>query len=182
MAGPEGGTEGQTNIQTDIKSPHSTGLCPLLGLLPCFPHENQGESRAGQGNRWPFDAFGLLLNLFVMIWGNISQVWFQHLIFGHFGQFWEKLMTLVLWQYRLIPNCSGYWAKSATPRCARVALFGWKYKREFTYIIYFHCRWDSICYKSKWNQHEFFCIYIHCCVFQINKQYISRIIPHKFLS
>ena len=40
---------------------YSTGLCPLSGPLPCFPHENQGESRAGQGNRWPFDAFRLLI-------------------------------------------------------------------------------------------------------------------------
>ena len=36
---------------------------PYGGRCPASPHENQGESRAGQGNRWPFDAFGLL------IWG-----------------------------------------------------------------------------------------------------------------
>ena len=28
---------------------------------PASLYENQRESRAGQGNRWPFDAFGLLI-------------------------------------------------------------------------------------------------------------------------
>ena len=36
---------------------------PYWGRCPASPHENQGESIAGQGNRWPFDAFGLLINI-----------------------------------------------------------------------------------------------------------------------
>ena len=32
---------------------------PYWGRCPASPHENQGESIAGQGNRCPFDAFGL---------------------------------------------------------------------------------------------------------------------------
>ena len=39
---------------------------PYRGHCPASPHENQGESRAGQGNRWPFDAFGLLINLWIL--------------------------------------------------------------------------------------------------------------------
>ena len=31
------------------------------------PHEHQGESRAGQGNRWPSDAFGLLIYLSILL-------------------------------------------------------------------------------------------------------------------
>ena len=33
----------RTNKPTDGKSPHSTGLCPLSGLLPCFPKEVLGQ-------------------------------------------------------------------------------------------------------------------------------------------
>ena len=36
-AGWPGGGNGQTDRQTNRKSLHSTGLCPLLGPLPCFP-------------------------------------------------------------------------------------------------------------------------------------------------
>ena len=36
LDGPEGG---RTNERNDGKSPHSTGLCPLLGPLP----NNEGE-------------------------------------------------------------------------------------------------------------------------------------------
>ena len=36
---------------------------PYRGRCPASPQENQGESRAGQGNRWPFDAFGLLISM-----------------------------------------------------------------------------------------------------------------------
>ena len=40
LDGPEGGMDGQTDKRMNGKSPHSTGLCPLLGLLPCPPHKN----------------------------------------------------------------------------------------------------------------------------------------------
>ena len=30
-------TDGQTDRWTNGKSPHSKGLCPILGPLPCFP-------------------------------------------------------------------------------------------------------------------------------------------------
>ena len=49
----------------------ATGLTLIATAseMTCLPwggddwgrHENQGESRAGQGNRWPFDALGLLI-------------------------------------------------------------------------------------------------------------------------
>ena len=32
-------------------SPHSTGLCPLSGPLPCYPLRLQNNKEAGQGNR-----------------------------------------------------------------------------------------------------------------------------------
>ena len=35
-----GRTNGRVNGRTDGKSPHSTGLCPLPGPLPCFNPEN----------------------------------------------------------------------------------------------------------------------------------------------
>ena len=50
-------------------------LVPYRGRCHASPHENQGESRAGQGNRWPFDAFGLL------IWARIHN----------FRPFWSSL-------------------------------------------------------------------------------------------
>ena len=53
LAGPQAwldGSEGGTYVRTNGKSPHSTGLRSLLGPLPCLPQENQGESRARQGN------------------------------------------------------------------------------------------------------------------------------------
>ena len=37
LDGPEGGTDGRTNERTNGKSPHSTGLRPLSGPLPCLP-------------------------------------------------------------------------------------------------------------------------------------------------
>ena len=41
LDGPEGGrTDGRTDGRTYGKSPHSTGLCPLSGPLPCFPKED----------------------------------------------------------------------------------------------------------------------------------------------
>ena len=33
----DGRTNVRTNVRMDGKSPHSTGLCPLSGLLPCLP-------------------------------------------------------------------------------------------------------------------------------------------------
>ena len=36
----DGWTDGQMDGRTDGKSPHSTGLRPLPGLLPCFNKEN----------------------------------------------------------------------------------------------------------------------------------------------
>ena len=40
LNGPEGGTDGRTDGHTYGKSPHSTGLRPLSGPLPCFPKED----------------------------------------------------------------------------------------------------------------------------------------------
>ena len=43
--GPEGGTYGRTNG----KSPHSTGLRPLPGPLPCFPPREPRHVEQGKG-------------------------------------------------------------------------------------------------------------------------------------
>ena len=64
LDGPKGGMDGQTDGQTDgwtENLPILQNFVPYRGRCPTSPHENQGESRAGQGNRWPFDAFGLLI-------------------------------------------------------------------------------------------------------------------------
>ena len=43
--------------QMDGKSPYSTGLRPLSGLLPCYsPITTQKLYKAGQGNHWIYDA------------------------------------------------------------------------------------------------------------------------------
>ena len=34
------------NVQMDRISPHFTGLCPLLGLLPCYPLETSQHPRS----------------------------------------------------------------------------------------------------------------------------------------
>ena len=48
----EGGqTDRWTDGGTDRISPHSTGLCSLLGLLPCYPLRLDNINKAGQGNR-----------------------------------------------------------------------------------------------------------------------------------
>ena len=45
-----GGTDVRTDGRTNGKSPHSTGLCPLSGLLPCYsPTLTQKLYKAGQG-------------------------------------------------------------------------------------------------------------------------------------
>ena len=57
-----GRRDGRTNGQTDGKSPHSTGLYPLSGPLPCYsPTSTQKLYKAGQGYRWPYDASGQLV-------------------------------------------------------------------------------------------------------------------------
>ena len=49
--------DGWMDGQTDWKSPHSTGLCPLSGLLPHYsPTLTQKLYQAGQGHHWPYDA------------------------------------------------------------------------------------------------------------------------------
>ena len=50
LDGPEGGTDGQTKKRTE-NLPILQDFVPYRGRCPAFPHENQGESRAGQGNR-----------------------------------------------------------------------------------------------------------------------------------
>ena len=65
---PEGVMDGRTDEQmygrTDVRTenlPILQDFVPYRGRYPASPHENQGKSRAGQGNRRPFDAFGLLI-------------------------------------------------------------------------------------------------------------------------
>ena len=60
--------------RTDGISPHSTGLRPLPGPLPCYHWSNYKENNkrnswAGQGNRWPFDA------LWQLVWASTWPVW-----------------------------------------------------------------------------------------------------------
>ena len=43
MDGPEGETDGRTDERTNRKSPHSTGLRPLLGLLPKKVHDKKSK-------------------------------------------------------------------------------------------------------------------------------------------
>ena len=65
MMAQRGGTDGRTDERTNERTenlPILQDFVPYRGRCPASPHENQGESRAGQGNRWPFDAFGLLIN------------------------------------------------------------------------------------------------------------------------
>ena len=50
LAGPEGGTNGWTNERTE-NLPILQDFVPYWGRCLASPHENQGESRAGQGNR-----------------------------------------------------------------------------------------------------------------------------------
>ena len=45
-----GGTDGQTNGLTE-NIPILQDFVPYWGRFPASPHENQGESRAGQGSR-----------------------------------------------------------------------------------------------------------------------------------
>ena len=53
--GPEGLSggwgDGRTYGRTYGISPHSTGLCPLLVLLPCYPLKLHNIKEAGQVNR-----------------------------------------------------------------------------------------------------------------------------------
>ena len=62
----DGRTDGRmdrwTDGHTDGKSPHSTGLRPLSGPLPCLPHENQGEEQ-GKGTADHLMPLGYLLLL-----------------------------------------------------------------------------------------------------------------------
>ena len=62
LDGPEGGIDGRTegwiDRQMDGRTDRQTKNLPILqdfvpyrGCYPTYPHENQGESRAGQGNR-----------------------------------------------------------------------------------------------------------------------------------
>ena len=48
-------TYGQTEVLPILQD-----FVPYQGRCHSSPHENQ-ESRAGQGNHWPFDAFGPLI-------------------------------------------------------------------------------------------------------------------------
>ena len=41
----------QTDVRTDGISPHSTGVCPLSGPLPCYLLRLCNLKEAGQGNR-----------------------------------------------------------------------------------------------------------------------------------
>ena len=43
-------TDGRTNVRTE-NLPILQDFVPYRGRCPASPHENQGESRAGQGNR-----------------------------------------------------------------------------------------------------------------------------------
>ena len=56
----DGRMDERTNGQTE-NLPILQDFVPYWGRCPASPRENQGERRAGQGNRWPFDAFGLLI-------------------------------------------------------------------------------------------------------------------------
>ena len=51
------GADGRTGGRTDGISPHSTGLRPLSGPLPCYVLRFHHIKEAGQGYRWPHDAF-----------------------------------------------------------------------------------------------------------------------------
>ena len=54
LDGPEGGMDGQTDVRTDIRMenlPILQDFVPYRGCCPASTHENQGERRAGQGNR-----------------------------------------------------------------------------------------------------------------------------------
>ena len=62
---PEGG--GWMDGWTNGISPHSTGLCPLSGPLPCCPLRLQHIKEAGQGYRWPHDAFWRFFLLLVSL-------------------------------------------------------------------------------------------------------------------
>ena len=70
--GKNGLTHRWTNGQTNRISPHSTGLCPLSGLLPCYSLRLQNSKEAGQGKRWPYDAFGRLVFSFFHYWARQS--------------------------------------------------------------------------------------------------------------
>ena len=50
LSGGPGG-DGRTDVRTDGISPHSTGLCPLSGPLPCYLLRLYDIKEAGQGYR-----------------------------------------------------------------------------------------------------------------------------------
>ena len=50
LDGPEVGTDGQMDERME-NLPILQDFVPYRGCWPACPHENQGESRAGQGNR-----------------------------------------------------------------------------------------------------------------------------------
>ena len=70
-----GWMDGWTDGWMDGISPHSTGLCPLFGLLPCYPLRPHDFKEAGQENRWPHDAFWQLVSdVFKSIWRESEGV------------------------------------------------------------------------------------------------------------
>ena len=74
------GGDRRTDGRTDGKSPHSTGLCPLSGPLPCYsPTLTQKLYKAGQGYRCPYDASWRLVK---------SQIWMWEQNQGHLHIFW----------------------------------------------------------------------------------------------
>ena len=57
---------------------------PYQGGCPASPHENQGESRAGQGNCWPFDTFGQLFHIQILSGFKVCHYSFQRLFLKWF--------------------------------------------------------------------------------------------------
>ena len=57
---------------------------PYQGGCPASPHENQGESRAGQGNCWPFDTFGQLFHIQILSGFKVCHHSFQRLFLKWF--------------------------------------------------------------------------------------------------
>ena len=78
-AGWPGGGNGQTDRQTNRKSLHSTGLCPLSGPLPCFPSCKPRKClfkikvKQGKGTPDHLMPLGYLFQLKRSLSTNISQ-------------------------------------------------------------------------------------------------------------
>ena len=78
----------QMDRQMDRWMTHCTGLHPLLGLLPCYPLRLYNIKEAGQGNRWPHDAFWRLVFLhFSFFFYSFCLFFFFFLFFSLFPFF-----------------------------------------------------------------------------------------------